>query len=79
MFDYDKQQFLIASMILMISLFITTISNTLYNSNYNLKQQINIPSKSITFINLEETPDDISRNYQIAIINSINQKEINKK
>lgn len=43
MFDYDKQQFLIAS-------------------------------KSITFINLEETPDDISRNYKIAIINSINQK-----
>lgn len=72
MFDYDKQQFIIVSMILMISLFITTISKTLYNSNYNSKQQISIPSKFITFINLEETPDEISRNYQTSIINSIN-------
>lgn len=79
MFDYDKQQLLIVSMLLMISLFITIISNTLCNSNYNLKQQINIPNNYITLINLEETPDEITRNYQIAIINSINQNEINKK
>ncbi len=79
MFDYDKQQFLIFSMILMLSLFVITFSNTLINSNYNSKQQINIPIKSIAIINLEQTPDDISRNYQTAIINSVTQKGINKK
>ena len=78
MFDYSKQRYLIISVILMAILFTATIANASYNSNYNSKQQTNISSKSITFINLEQTPDEIARGNETAIINSIEQSKINK-
>lgn len=80
MFDYSKQRYLIINMILMTILFTTTIANAAYNSNYNLEQRNNIYSRFITFINLEQTPDQIARKSETAIINSIiEQSKVSKK
>jgi hypothetical protein len=77
MFDHKKQEYLIISMILMAILFTATIANAACNPNYNSKQQNSIYSG---FINLEQTPDQIARNSETAIINSIiEQSKVSKK
>lgn len=80
MLNFDKQRYLITSIILMAILFTITIANASYNPNYSSKQQSNIYSKFITFINFENTPDQIARNSETAIINSIiEQSKVCKK
>lgn len=79
MFDYNKQRFLIISMVSMVILFTSTIANAAYNSNYNLKHQTNIYSNSITLINLDKTPDQIARSSEADVIKSLEQSNISKK
>lgn len=79
MFDYNKQRYLIVSMILMGILYTARITNTSYNLNYDLKRQTNISSKSIVIISLDKTPDEIARDSETAVINSMEQSKISKK
>ncbi len=79
MFDYSKQGYLIISMILIGILYTAIIANTSYNLNYDLKRQANISSKSIVIISLDKTPDEIARDSETAVIDSIEQSNISKK
>ncbi|MBV7274402.1 hypothetical protein I6U48_16010 [Clostridium sp. PL3] len=79
MFDYSKQGYLVISMILIGILYTAVIANTSCNLNYDLKRQANISSKSIVIISLDKTPDEIARDSETAVINSIEQNNISKK
>lgn len=79
MFDYSKQSYLVISMILIGILYTAIITNTSYNSAYSLKRHVNISSKSIVLISLDKTPDEIARDSETAVINSIEQSNISKK
>lgn len=79
MFNYNKQRFLIVSMISMVILFTSTIANAAYNSNYNSKYQTNVYSNSFMLINLDKTPDQIARSSEADVIKSLEQSNISKK
>lgn len=78
MFDYNKQKYLIISIILII-LFTATIANASYNFNYDSKKKANIYSNSIILINLDKTPDEIARGPEGALISIIEQSKASKK
>lgn len=76
---FNKQKFVITFGISAILFYTSFTANAAYSSTYKLNRLTDIYTSISNYLNLEQTPDQISRNSEKIILKNIEKSIMNKK